>query len=108
MFVHGNDVFDEPRIDGFFLEGKSKGLVELTGYMAGVLAVMYPVVGNQEVPLVMSPVMQTTGWRGMAPLDVSLHVFVDCVRHLHYEPVSDESFQVQEESQETSLENTLV
>ena len=61
-----------------------RGLVnlvgELSGKMAGEPVVVCPEVCNHEVPLVMSPVMQATGFRivltwSMAPLNVDLHVF---------------------------------
>lgn len=60
--------------------GPVKLVGELTGYTPGEPVVVYPEVCNHEVPLVMSPVMQATGWRivltwGMAPLDVDLHVY---------------------------------
>ena len=40
-----------------------KLVVVFTGHTARELVVMFPVVNDHEVPLVMSPVMQATGWQ---------------------------------------------
>jgi len=60
--------------------GPVKLVGELTGYTAGEPVVVYPEVCNHEVPLVMSPVMQATGWRivltwSMAAFDVDFYVY---------------------------------
>ena len=60
--------------------GPVKLVGELTGCTAGEPVVVYPEVCNHEVPLVMSPVMQATGWRivltwSMAPFDVDFYVY---------------------------------
>jgi len=60
--------------------GPVKLVAEHSGYTPGEQVIVYPETCEREVPLIMSPVMQATGWRivltwSMEPLDVDLHVY---------------------------------
>ena len=63
-----------------FRRGPVKSVGELTGYVTEEPVVVYPVLCNEEFPLVMSIVTQATGWWivltwSIAPLLVLIHAF---------------------------------